>query len=428
MSLTEAWASTSKISATDFEAGDSILLEGGSIFTGGMYFSEEDSAQISVPLYISSYGAARAMIDAGKGFGLYAYNVGTIHVHNIDFRGLDPDSSSQAGIYFYTDQPSGKKYKQVTLSNIDVSNFESGIQFGSWHSSYPGYSKIFISQVHAYHNLRNGISTFDLAEQTTTLLAHDSFHISYCYLEDNGFSGLVLGGVNGALVERVKASRTGQLHNKGIVGIWTWNAKDIIFRHCVADSTRTDGGDGGGFDIDGGTENCVIQYCYAFFNDGPGFMHCDYPKSRPTRNNVIRYNISESDGQQPFRDKCSMAFISWGTGLDNCSFYNNTCYTGNKGHGNINCLQAYILDDHDDKPLLQRCSAFNNILYAAGDSNKLVRFSNGRDFIIDTNSLKLVCNNYFAAKTTSARWEDGLGTYTLFSDWQSASGQESLFG
>ena len=90
-----------------------------------------------------------------------------------------------------------------------------------------------------------------------------------------------------------------------------------------------------GFDIDGGTENCFVQYCYSYFNDGPGFMHCDYPTSRVTQNNTIRYNISEYDGQQPYRDKSSLLFISWGSGLKNCLMYNNTSVIGNKANGLI---------------------------------------------------------------------------------------------
>ncbi|MFA6150065.1 MAG: T9SS type A sorting domain-containing protein [Chitinophagaceae bacterium] len=428
LSITDAWKSTVKVNSVDFNINDTVLFEAGSTFDGGIYLSEEDSAGVLKPLYISSYGIGRAKIYGHKNFGLYAYNVGTVHIDNINFAGLGADSSTGSGVFFYTDNPSGKKYKQIKLTNLDISGFENGIQLGSWHNTYPGYSNIHISKVNAVDNLKNGISTYDMAEKTSVSYAHDSLHMDHCYFGNNGFSGIVLGGINYGLIERTKASRSGQLHNKGVVGIWCWNSGNITFQYCVADSTRTDGGDGGGFDIDGGTENCIVQYCYSFFNDGPGFMHCDYPQSRATKNNTIRYNITESDGQQPYKDKSSLCFISWGTGLNDCHIYNNTSYISNKTNGIITGLQGNILDDYDVAPNMHNCNAVNNIIYATGDSNNLVKLYQGKAFSIDTSGIKFAYNNYFSVKTSSQKWNDGGTVYFNLSDWQTTTKQEMFTG
>ena len=428
LSIADAWKTTAKINSTDFNTGDSILFEGSSTFDGGIYLSEEDSASIAKPLFIGSYGVGRANIYGHKSFGLYAYNVATVLIDNINFTGLSADSSSNSGIFFYTDNPLGKKYKNITLTNLDISGFQNGIQIGSGHKSYPGYSNIHLSKLRVSNNLKDGISTYDMAENTATLLAHDSVYMDHCYFGNNGFSGIVLGGINYGLIQHSKASRSGQLHNKGVVGIWVWNSKNITIQYCVADSTRTDGGDGGGFDIDGGTENCIIQYCYAYYNDGPGFMHCDYPKSRATRNNTIRYNITEADGQQPYKDKSSLAFISWGSGLSNCHIYNNTSYIGNKAKGIISGLQGNILDGFDIAPNMHNCSAINNIIYASGDSNYLVRMYNGKHFKIDTSSIKFAYNNYFATNAGSQKWYDGSSPYYNMNDWQANTLQDTYAG
>lgn len=424
LSIANAWQSIGKVNSIDFNANDTLLFEGGSTFNGGIYLSEEDSATASLPLFISSYGTGLAQISAGKGFGLYAYNVGGIHIHQLDFVGLHPDSSNNSGIYFYTDNPSGKKYKHIWLTNLNVSGFKTGVQLGSYHLSYPGYSDIRMTDLNVFGNLQDGLSTYDIADKSILNYAHDSLYIGHCYFRNNGFSGMVLGGVNGGLIEKVKASRSGQMHNKGVVGIWAWSSRNLIFQHCVADSTRTNGGDGGGFDIDGGTENCIVQYCYSYFNDGPGYMHCDYPQSRATQNNIIRYNISEYDGQQAFRDKSSLLFISWGSGLKNCLMYNNTAVIGNKANGLISGLQGIILDDYDTAPKINFCKAFNNIVYADGDSNYLLRVYTGKAFDIDTNALQFGYNIYFAANVASRKWRVDNSIFSSLNEWRSNSNQE----
>ena len=157
-------------------------------------------------------------------------------------------------------------------------------------------------------------------------------------------------------------------------------------------------------------------------------MHCDYPQSRPTKNNIIRYNISEADGQQPYKDKSSLCFISWGTGLSNCIMYNNTSFIGNKAIGTISGLQGNILEGFDLAPAMHNCKAFNNIVYAAGDSNYLVRIYNGKTFSIDTNALQMAANDYFSIKSISHRWNDGNTNYSSLNAWRSATDQEIFQG
>jgi len=424
LSIVNAWQSIAKVNSIDFNANDTLLFEGGSIFNGNIYLSEEDSATASQPLFISSYGIGRATIFAGKSFGVYAYNVGGVQIHNLNFEGLHPDSSTNTGVYFYTDNSTGKKYKHIWLSNLNISGFKNGIHLGSYHINYPGYSDIKMTNLYVFNNLQDGLNTYDIANNSLSQYAHDSLYMSHCYFNNNGFSGVVLGGIQEGIIEYVKASRSGQLHNKGVVGIWAWSSKNLTFQYCIADSTRTDGGDGGGFDLDGGTENCVVQYCYSFFNDGPGYMHCDYPKARATKNNTIRYNISEYDGQQAYRDKSSLIFISWGSGLQNCLMYNNTGVIGNKPNGLISGLQGYILDGYDTAPKIYRCKAFNNIVYANGDSNNLLRIYNGSKFNIDTTALQFGYNVYFASKPTSQKWRIDNSIFYSLNDWRSISKQE----
>ena len=61
------------------------------------------------------------------------------------------------------------------------------------------------------------------------------------------------------------------------VGIWTYASNRVTIRSSESYGNRTGGhADGGGFDLDGGVTNSVIEYCYSHDNDGPGFLVWNY--------------------------------------------------------------------------------------------------------------------------------------------------------
>src|SRR6185436_14166755 len=54
----------------------------------------------------------------------------------------------------------------------------------------------------------------------------------------------------------------------------------------------------GGFDLDGGVTNSVMQYNYSHGNDGAGFLLAQFANAKPFSGNVVRYNISQADGRK----------------------------------------------------------------------------------------------------------------------------------
>ena len=75
-------------------------------------------------------------------------------------------------------------------------------------------------------------------------------------------------GVDGGLVERCIAHSNGGTNGHlggGPFAIWAWNANAVRIAHCVAYNNFNghpagNSNDGGGFDLDGGTSNCVVEF------------------------------------------------------------------------------------------------------------------------------------------------------------------------
>lgn len=96
------------------------------------------------------------------------------------------------------------------------------------------------------------------------------------------------------------AAHNGRLNTSpggGPVGIWAWDSKEIVIERCLSAANASCGNDGGGYDLDGGCSECVVQDCVSMDNYGPGFLISSYPGSAVTRNCIIRHNSSILDNQ-----------------------------------------------------------------------------------------------------------------------------------
>ena len=86
----------------------------------------------------------------------------------------------------------------------------------------------------------------------------------------------------------------------GPCGIWAHCADRVTIRHCKAYENRTAGThDGGGFDLDGGVTNSVIEFCESWNNDGAGYLMWNNKHAPFTLSgNIIRDCVSTNDGRR----------------------------------------------------------------------------------------------------------------------------------
>jgi hypothetical protein len=141
---------------------------------------------------------------------------------------------------------------------------------------------------------------------------HKDFYIAYCRAFDNrgiltkteshSGNGIVMSMIDSLIIEHCEAYENGadnRCNAGGPVGIWVWMCKHATIQYCISHDNHTGTTkDGGGFDIDGGASNCILQYNYSYNNEGAGYLLAEYGALFPFTNNIIRFNISVNDGRK----------------------------------------------------------------------------------------------------------------------------------
>src|ERR1035437_5190920 len=113
-------------------------------------------------------------------------------------------------------------------------------------------------------------------------------------------------------------------------GLWESGLGTVtMLRSNTVSAIRTKNAkDGGGFDLDGGVTNSMIQYCLSYENQGAGYGLFQYSGASDWSNNTIRYCVSIDDAQTT--SGAGSIFIWNGADdiqqLTNCMIYNNVVY------------------------------------------------------------------------------------------------------
>ncbi len=428
-SLASPWKTIDKFNSLNLEPGDEALFRAGDSFAGNLYLGAEDTGNNAAgalinPITIGSYGGAssqdRAIISAPTGRGMFGYNNGGIAVKDLEFRGHSSSSSNSQGIYFYQDQfAASNKQENIQIDNVVVDGFGRwGVYFQTDRPSGGGYRDVSVTNSELRNNREGGLST---VSTDWTGLAYEDVYVGNVVAHDNqGFSGcaphcghgIVLGQVDGAVVENSTAFSNGTAFGKGNVAIWTWQSNDVTIQHNEAYGNRSpSGGDGGGFDLDGGVTNSIVQYNKSYDNDGAGYLLAQFGYAEPMSQNVFRYNLSVNDG----RDNYGSITI-WGETAGDLAtsavFHNNTVVLNNSVAPNAAGVVKFLDGYHSQIDLI------NNVFVA-------------------TNGARLIDGSTNSSKATFAKnlyWTDGSprsleGTvYASIAEWAQAESQERIAG
>jgi len=240
--------------------------------------------------------------------------------------------TSGPGIFLQATGPVKAVFTDTLVEHCEIHDASCGIQF--W--AHPNYGTDFFA----------------------------GFRIAHVLVHDIGGDGIVPFCGKDGVIEHCTAYRTGQgvaPEDHSPVGIWYAWARNCLIQHCHAYDNRTGGrgADGGGFDLDGGCIDCVLQYNYSHDNEGAGYLICSFdPENWPCSGCVCRYNVSVNDGLQ--NDYASIHF--W-QNVD-CRIYNNTCITRSASpvkfvtskvdaRDNLIANNIFLIDSPEDIPLVK---------------------------------------------------------------------------
>jgi hypothetical protein len=400
-SAAEPWRTLAKVSATSLQPGDRVLLEGGRVFAGPLEIGSDDRGTPARNIVVTSYGAGRAVIDGGSGRAITVDGCDHVLLQRLKLVGAGRKTGNVTdGLYLAHSTGS-------TVDQVEVTGFRhSGVEIS-------GTRDARITNVHAHQNGFAGIhSGGDVSK---------NLYVGYCRTENNpgdpsildnhSGNGIVVGRAEVALVEQCESLFNGwdqPWTGNGPVGIWTYDADRVTIQHCIAHHNRSTASDGGGFDLDGGVTNSVLQYNYSHDNFGSGYLICQYEGAPRFANNVVRYNVSQDDGL--FDHDAGIFVWVGGADMESTLVHNNTIWS-TKG----SAVAYGISANHAGR--LPEIRFHNNIFVSRGP--QVLRRADART------TLGLFLGNLYWAVGERGFRVDG---FKSLAEWAAASGQETIDG
>lgn len=395
------WQSIDRVNAARLLPGDSVLFQANQTFLGNLRFAEKDTDRVDVPITISSYGSGRATINAECGAGCVVKNRGGIHLKELNFIGAGASENANSGILFINTLSNAVKLENIRIHCVDVSGFQhSGVCFVAEppDRSWSGFYNVKITYVTSHDNGDAGMSCVGAWNPERDGYAHADFYIGNCSAYRNAGipgkgshsgNGIVLGQVDGALIEHCRAYENGSLNNHedgGPVGIWIWDANRVVIQFNESHHNRTDSSkDGGGFDLDGGVRNSTVQYNYSHDNDGAGYLLAQFSGARAFYGNVLRHNVSVNDGRKNRYGGIHLWSTGANGGITDTTFYQNTIFTTRAADGDaaaVDCRSEEIRNIRfydnclltDGRTVVVRGEKNPNVLFENNTFNANYRF------------------------------------------------------
>jgi len=418
-SASAAWRTIGRVNAATFQPGDRVLFEGGQTFAGSIYLQAASQGTAVQPLLVSSYGTGRATIASGASYGFYAENNAGIELRRLNFVGSGRLSNTDSGVIFYVDAPNAH-LQYLRLDSLDVSGYQkTGISVSSWNGT-SGYTDVRITACQAHANGEAGLASYG-----EDLAAHHNWYVGYCQVYDNPGradvttihtgNGIVLGSIDGVLVDHCVAYNNGWLSawpNGGPVGIWGYCCNNLVIQKCESHHNSSGTSlDGGGFDLDGGCTNSVMQYNYSHDNGGAGYLLAQYPGAPAMSDLIVRYNVSENDA----RRNSQGGILIWSSGdnggIQRASIHNNTVLLSPPADGSR--PKAVLVSSAGISDISLR----NNVLQTTGGLPVLST--------VTATGLRFEGNCYWTDGAPLVLEWNGT-TYTDLPAWRAATGQEQL--
>ena len=422
-----AWRTIDRANHHDFRPGDQLLFAGGRTFEGNLVLTAKDAGTPGRPVVVGSYGQGRATIDAGPGTAVLVKDAGGVDVRDLICIGTGRAKNHGCGVTFVNTLSGDRRLEHVRISNVEARGFgrDLGAPSGKGEcqplagcgifvggnpvdNGKSGYADIRIDGCELHENEFYGALVTGCWHHEPVRYANTGVVLADCRFHDNtgdpGYrekhsgSGILVEDTDGGVVERCSAWENGALCNEapgGPCGIWTAGSRRVTIQHCEAFRNRTGSSpDGDGFDLDGGSIECTLQYNYSHDNDGAGILVYRYPYAPlQDRDNVVRYNVCENDAVK-LGNYGAIYVGNDDHGMSGVQVYNNTFIAGPSAKSVISLHGKDV------------GVAFRNNLILAPTGCPLVANANDSDAIIFQGNLYWAAGGRF--KTTGVKECDSL--------------------
>ena len=397
------WRTIARLNNIDLNGGDTVSFQGDQTFEATLQLDSSDSGDDDKPLVIISNGQGKAVISAGNFSAVVVDAARNVSIHNLHLTGSGrKEGNTQSGILIQQDS------EAISVLNLEVQGFQkSGVMVYN-------ASDIVIENVYSHDNGAAGITVAGKSSKSD----NRNIVIKHCLAENNpgdptildnhSGNGIIVGLCTNVTIEYCAATNNGwdmPRVGNGPVGIWAYEADSVVIQNSISYRNKTSKGgeDGGGFDLDGGVTNSIIQYCLSFENEGGGFGIFQYKGASPWRNNTVRFNISENDGRV---SRAHAGIFVWNGSDDATQFndfycYNNVIYNTD---GN-----AIYFDEHSAR---NNFHFYNNIFVA---KNNLIRG-------------KLAGDTFLGNNWWSLSGGFNMGGQRDFKEWANRTGYEKRAG
>lgn len=427
-SASSAWKSVNRVNQQVFAPGDRILFQGGQTFNGMLWISDRDGANPSAPATFGSYGTGRATLANADQTAIYLDDASGVTITDLNIVGPGAAGAKYDGITAHNDTSGATRRDGVTIKNVTVSGFKSGITIGAAANS-AGYQNLTVRDSTFRDNRLAGLLTWGPAfNANAPTYAHQNVQIiavtargntGDSTLSQNSGNGIVLGSVDTGLIEASTASGNGARSSahEGPAGIWAYDSTRITIQKNLAFGNKTSKADGDGFDLDQNVSNSLMQYNLSYGNDGAGFMLFTNALNKAHTGNTLRYNISVNDGRKGWYGGITVfGGLNGGasqTGVFNADIYQNTVVIPASWSVKPPALRI--------EGTLGNVRIANNILTVGGGIPTVTASK------FTASGLRLLGNDYHSASAPFVLQWNGT-TYNTLAKWRTASGQETLSG